>query len=137
MGRRARILVADDDPRMARAMERAIRSWGYEVVGVVSSAAEAVEQARRHPLDLAVLDAGMPGGHGLAAARHLSQRLGIPVILTSGRGASPALPDGLDVEVPCLRKPVELLELKAALLWALESETGRMDPVAAYAARAS
>jgi DNA-binding response OmpR family regulator len=133
MGRRARILVADDNPLMARAMERAIRSWGYEVVGVVTSGADAVELARRHPLDLAVMDVGMPGGDGVAAARHLSHRLGIPVILTSARGASPALADGLDMEIPCLQKPVELLELKATLLWALESETGQLHP---YAARA-
>lgn len=134
MGRRARILVADDNPLMGRAMERAIRSWGYEVVGVVTTGADAVELARRHPLDLAVLDVGMPGGDGVAVARHLSQRLGIPVILTSGLGISPAVADGLDREVPCLRKPVQLLELKATLLWALESETGQLDP---YAARAS
>jgi two-component system KDP operon response regulator KdpE len=131
MGRRARILLADDNPVMARAMERAIRSWGYEVVGVVTSAADAVEHARRHPMDLAVLDVGMPGGDGVAAARHLSQRLGIPVILTSGHGTPPVRRDGLDVDVPCLRKPVELLELKATLLWALDSERGLLEPSAA------
>ncbi len=132
MARRARVLVADGDGWAAQKVEQAIRSWGYEVVGVVRSSRAALELAQRRPLDLAILDLPLPGD-GLTAVRQFTHRLGIAVILTSEVRGMPALAEALNVRAPVLRKPVQLLDLKATLLWALEGEAGAPEPVAARA----
>lgn len=61
MSERIRILLADDHPLMAEGLRLTISSWEeFEVVGVASDGAEAVELCRALKPDIAILDMQMP-----------------------------------------------------------------------------
>jgi response regulator of citrate/malate metabolism len=68
-----RVLVVEDEPLVAQAhAEYVARVAGFEVVGVVHSAADALRHlAERGPVDLLLLDLNLPDGHGLALLRRL------------------------------------------------------------------
>jgi EAL domain-containing protein (putative c-di-GMP-specific phosphodiesterase class I)/DNA-binding NarL/FixJ family response regulator len=64
-----RVLIAEDDSSVRRAVEALIRSEkSLELVAAVGDAADAVEAAKREQPDVALIDVRMPGG-GASAAR--------------------------------------------------------------------
>ena len=67
-----RLIIADDDA-LARALIEAIveRDRELELVGSAEDAERAIELAKEHQPDVAVLDWVMPGGGGEAAAREI------------------------------------------------------------------
>jgi DNA-binding NarL/FixJ family response regulator len=69
-----RVLIADDDP-LARAVIEAMihRDEELELVGSAGDPGTAVELAREHKPDVAVLDWVMPDGGGPQAARDILQ----------------------------------------------------------------
>jgi CheY-like chemotaxis protein len=71
MAASASLLVADD--RACRAsLSDIISDLGYEV-GVASDGPTALEQARRRPYGLALLDCKMPGINGVELSSHLKR----------------------------------------------------------------
>ncbi len=70
-----RVLLADDHALVRGGIRRILDAEpDLEVVAEAADGAEAIEQARAHRPDLAVLDVSMPRMTGLQAARELSQR---------------------------------------------------------------
>ncbi|MFD4711847.1 response regulator [Streptomyces sp. NPDC058430] len=70
-----RILLADDHALVRRGVRLILDGEpDLEVVAEAGDGAEAIEMARTHPVDLAVLDVAMPRMTGLQAARELSAR---------------------------------------------------------------
>ncbi len=73
-----RVLVVEDEPLIAEAHQVYLeRVGGYEVVAVVGTAREAVRQvtgaiAAGHPIDLVLLDIGLPDHSGIQLASTLS-----------------------------------------------------------------
>lgn len=65
-----RIVVADDHPIFRSGLVRSLEEGGFEVVGEGGDADAAVELARAHAPDLALLDISMPGD-GIEAARRI------------------------------------------------------------------
>ncbi|BAL91069.1 putative two-component system response regulator [Actinoplanes missouriensis 431] len=67
-----RVLVVDDEPRIAEA-HRAYteKVVGFGVAGVAHTAAEAMARLRGEPIDLVLLDLNLPDKHGLEIARAL------------------------------------------------------------------
>jgi two-component system KDP operon response regulator KdpE len=59
-----RALVVDDDVVICRQVAASSSSAGYEVV-TAHDGARALAQAEETPPDLAIIDLGMPGTHGL------------------------------------------------------------------------
>ncbi|MER6689009.1 response regulator [Streptomyces minutiscleroticus] len=71
----ARILLADDHALVRRGVRMILdREPDLEVVAEAGDGAEAVDLARAHEVDLAVLDVAMPRLTGLQAARELAAR---------------------------------------------------------------
>ena len=69
-----RILLADDHALVRRGVRLILDSEpDLTVVAEAGDGAEAIEQARRHPVDLAILDIAMPRLTGLQAARELAR----------------------------------------------------------------
>ena len=61
MNEKIRVLLADDHPLMTEGLRLTISSWEeFEVVGVASDGAEAVELCRTLKPDIAILDMQMP-----------------------------------------------------------------------------
>jgi DNA-binding response OmpR family regulator len=77
-----RILVVEDDDRVARGLATALRHAGYDVARVATAAA-----AREAPrADVVLLDLGLPDGDGLDVLRELSRRPDTAVIAVTARG---------------------------------------------------
>jgi DNA-binding NarL/FixJ family response regulator len=65
-----RILLAEDDDRLAAVVEEALQSDGrFAVVGRAATGDEAVRLVEREHPDLVLMDIGMPGLDGIAATR--------------------------------------------------------------------
>ena len=72
---RARVLLADDHAMVRRGLRLILDAEpDLSVVAEAGDGAEAVEQALRHDIDLAVLDITMPLRTGLQAAREIARR---------------------------------------------------------------
>jgi DNA-binding response OmpR family regulator len=90
-----RILVVEDDDRVARGLVTALRHHGYEVrrVATAADALAAVGAAGvagacpAQPVDLVLLDLGLPDADGLEVCRRLRDDEGIAVIAVTARGA--------------------------------------------------
>src|SRR5690606_2545714 len=67
-----RILLADDHAILRAGLQMLIQSHdGYEVVAQASDTQEAIDQAREHRPDVAIVDITMPGGGGVQVAETL------------------------------------------------------------------
>jgi two-component system, OmpR family, KDP operon response regulator KdpE len=90
-----RILIADDDPQILRALRITLTARGYEV----DTAADGKEALRlavdKHP-DLIVLDLGMPGLTGIEVIEGVRGWSQVPILVVSGRSGSLDKVDALD-----------------------------------------
>jgi two-component system KDP operon response regulator KdpE len=110
-----KILIADDDPQILRALSVTLRARGYDVV-VARDGAEALNAAiDQHP-DLVMLDLGMPKLTGIEVIEGLRGWSQVPILVVSGRtdGAEKvlALDAGADDYVT---KPFAIDELLARI----------------------
>jgi len=77
------VAVVDDDSTATTLLSRILSRAGYTVV-VFTSGEELLQQASLSEVDIACLDQGLPGIHGLETLRRLqSIRPSLPVILFS------------------------------------------------------
>jgi two-component system response regulator DevR len=66
------LLVVDDHEVVRQGLVALLdRRQGFEVVAEAGTAAEAVEQARRHEPDIVVMDVRLPDGSGVEACREI------------------------------------------------------------------
>ena len=111
-----RVLVVEDDVRMAAALRRALRAEAI-VVDVVSTGEAALLQARVTGFDAVVLDVMLPGLDGFETCRRLrAEGVWVPVIMLTARDAVEDRVRGLDAGADdYLTKPFSLAELLARL----------------------
>ena len=91
----ARILVVDDDPRLAASVRRALVYAGYRVETAADGAAALAATRDRLP-DLVVLDVMLPGMDGFEVCRRLRAASDVPILMLTARDAIDARVDGLD-----------------------------------------
>jgi len=72
----ARVLIVDDTDIVRKALELAVRKMGHDAEST-SDARTALELARLHVPDLALLDYRMPGMDGATLAGEMRRELGI------------------------------------------------------------
>jgi len=108
------VLLVEDDPRIARVVERALTDVGHRVE-VAHDGLEGLTSAERGTHDLVVLDVMLPEMDGLEVARELRrQRLKTPILMLTARDAVPDRVRGLDAGADdYLTKPFALEELLA------------------------
>jgi len=80
-----RILVVEDESKIARLVRDYLEHAGFEVV-VASDGDVALAEARRSRPDLVVLDLGLPGRDGLDVARGLRRVSNVPIVMLTARG---------------------------------------------------
>ncbi|HEY4268909.1 MAG TPA: response regulator transcription factor [Galbitalea sp.] len=90
-----KILIADDDPQILRALRITLTARGYDVL-VASNGNEAISAAIDGHPDLVVLDLGMPGLTGIEVIEALRGWTEIPILVVSGRSESFDKVDALD-----------------------------------------
>jgi two-component system OmpR family response regulator len=111
-----RLLVVEDDAKLARALGRGLRHEGY-AVDVVGDGNAAVMQAAVWEYDAIVLDVMLPVRDGLEVCRALRAReCWAPVLMLTARGQVSDRIRGLDVGADdYLVKPFDFGELLARL----------------------
>jgi DNA-binding response OmpR family regulator len=108
------ILVVEDDPRIARVVERALSEAGHRV-DVAHDGLDGLNYAGQGAYDLLVLDVMLPEMDGIQVARELRrQRVRTPILMLTARDAVPDRVRGLDAGADdYLTKPFALEELLA------------------------
>jgi DNA-binding response OmpR family regulator len=80
-----RILVVEDESKIARLVRDYLEHAGFEVVAA-SDGEVALAETRRARPDLVVLDLGLPGRDGLDVARSLRRTSNVPIVMLTARG---------------------------------------------------
>ena len=111
-----RVLLVEDDVRMAAAMRRALRGAGV-VADVAATGADALWMVRAATYCALVLDVMMPDIDGFETCRRLrAERVWVPIIMVTARDAVEDRVRGLDAGADdYLTKPFSLAELLARL----------------------
>lgn len=108
-----KILIADDDPQILRALRITLTARGYEIITAEDGTA-ALNAATTHRPDLYLLDLGMPGLDGRQVIEGLRGWTDAPILVVSGRAGSTDKVEALDAGADdYVTKPFAIDELLA------------------------
>lgn len=109
----SRLLVVEDDSEIAALVSRYLSGQGFRV-DVAANGTMLRQALAVGPVDLILLDLGLPGEDGFALTRYLHEHWRGPVIIVSGRGESVDRVVGLELGADdYITKPFDLRELLA------------------------
>ena len=121
-----KILIADDDPQIVRALTLTLAAVGYEIA-TAADGAEALRAAIDEHPDVVMVDLGMPNVDGIGVIQGLRGWSNIPVLVVSGRAGASDKVEALDAGADdYITKPFAMDELLARL----RALTRRTAPVA-------
>jgi DNA-binding response OmpR family regulator len=122
----ARILIAEDEHRIASLLERGLRADGFATL-IVADGHAAAAAARDDDFDLVILDLGLPGQDGLDALAEIRRRgERLPVIVLTAREAVPDRIAGLETGADdYVTKPFSFEELLARIRVRLRDASSR------------
>jgi len=110
-----RILLIEDDPRLARMVDDYLSEAGFRVVHAATGA-QGLSLAQRESFDALVLDLMLPDIDGLDVCKQLRARDAIPILMLTARGDAMDRVVGLEMGADdYLPKPFEPRELLARL----------------------
>ena len=111
-----RVLVVEDEVRLARALQKGLRAEGF-AVDLVHDGPAGLDSARQGSYDAVVLDIMLPGLSGYEVVRTLRREQNwVPVLLLSAKDGEYDQADGLDVGADdYLTKPFSYVVLVARL----------------------
>ncbi|MET0188811.1 MAG: response regulator transcription factor [Pseudonocardia sediminis] len=118
------VVLAEDDAAIAEPLSRALQREGYEVQ-VVGDGLAALDHVGRVPVDLLVLDLGLPGMDGLEVCRRIRADFAdLPVLMLTARTDEVDFVVGLDAGADdYVSKPFRLAELLARVRALLRRRT--------------
>jgi two-component system, response regulator PdtaR len=136
-----RVVIAEDEAIIRLDLKEILTSAGYDVVGECGRGDEAVRLVEEHKPDLAILDIKMPGLDGVRAAREITSREQVAVILLTAFSQRDLIEEARDAGVAAyLVKPFQPRELlpavaevlaKARQDWAIDAEAAEAAEAAA------
>ena len=116
----AKILIVEDEEKLARFIELELTHEGYEV-NKAADGRTALDMALDEEYDLILLDIMLPGLNGLEVLRRLHNEKQTPVILLTARDSVMDKVSGLDAgAVDYITKPFAIEELLARIRVALK-----------------
>jgi response regulator NasT len=128
----ARVVIAEDEAIVRLDLKEILLSAGYDVVGETGRGDEAVRLVEQHQPDLAILDIKMPGMDGIRAAREITSRHQVAVLLLTAFSQRDLIEEARDSGVSAyLIKPFQPRELLPAIAdvlararqeWAIDAE---------------
>lgn len=124
----SRILIAEDDPRIASFLEKGLRAAGYTTVHA-EDGETALLLARSAGFDLVVLDIGLPRMDGFTVLNRLrGEGVRTPVIVLTARDSVTDTVAGLEGGAnDYVSKPFQFAELLARIRLRI-GDTGAVDP---------
>jgi response regulator NasT len=131
-----RVVIAEDEAIIRLDLKEILQSAGYQVVGETARGDEAVALVDEHRPDLVILDVKMPGMDGVRAARQITSRHKVAVLVLTAFSQRDLIEDARDAGVAAyLVKPFRRTELLPAIEevlarcrqeWAIEEEAAAL-----------
>lgn len=123
-----RVVLIEDDERLARLTARYLESHGLSVFWV-SDGREGLEEATRSRPDIVLLDLQLPGLDGLSVCRELRARTSVPILMISARDEEADRVLGLELGADdYLPKPFSSRELLARVRAHVRRARGKAGP---------
>lgn len=108
-----KLLIADDDPQILRALRVTLGARGYDVITAPDGEAAVNAVIEEHP-DLLLLDLGMPGLSGIEVIQAVRGWSAMPILVVSGRSDAADKVEALDAGADdYVTKPFVIDELLA------------------------
>ncbi len=95
MPEQPRVLVVEDDARLAATLVRVLVAEGHEVE-VSGDGLDAVRRAKLRPPDLAVLDIMLPGVDGITVCKRMRETAQFPILMLTALSGTDERVRGLD-----------------------------------------
>jgi two-component system, OmpR family, KDP operon response regulator KdpE len=131
MSGRAKILLVDDEPQIARVLRRGLAAQGYDVL-TASDGEEALLLFKEWQPHLVITDLSMPNLGGLELCRRIRAVSGVPIIVLSVKGEERTKVEALDAGADdYVTKPFGMDELSARVRAALRRAPTGADAQAA------
>lgn len=120
-----RILVIEDEIKLQQQIRQQLESAGY-MVDTYSDGSEGLFFAREYPLDVAIIDIGLPGKSGLEIIKALREQGNLlPILILTARSSWQDKVQGLEVGADdYLTKPFQMEELQARVKALLRRSIG-------------
>ncbi|TFC94443.1 MULTISPECIES: response regulator transcription factor [Cryobacterium] len=110
-----KILIADDDPQILRALRITLSARGYEII-TAANGTDAVNAAIEHRPDIYMIDLGMPELNGIQVIQGLRGWTHAPILVVSGRTGAADKVEALDAGADdYVTKPFSIDELLARI----------------------
>ncbi|HEU4389046.1 MAG TPA: response regulator transcription factor [Blastocatellia bacterium] len=125
------VLIVDDEPQILRVMRASLPPRGYEV-RTAQTGDQAIDEVRKDPPDVIILDLMMPKLPGLETCRLIREFSDVPIIVLSAKGLESDKVAALDLGADdYVTKPFGLDELLARIRAVLRraASAGSADPV--------
>jgi two-component system response regulator PhoP len=124
-----RVLLVEDDPRLVETLGRQLREAGY-AVDVSTDGIEGLYAGEEFPIDLAIIDLGLPELPGLEVIRQLRSRgRDFPILVLTARSEWQDKVAGLEAGADdYLTKPFHVEELMARINALMRRAGGHAQP---------
>ena len=124
----ARILVVEDEPKLAQLLADYLHAAGFEVE-CLDNGLTALDRLRAAPPDLMLLDLMLPGLDGLEVCRQLKKdpkTAGVPILMVTAKDEESDVVAGLELGADdYIVKPFRMKELVARVRTALRRQPPR------------
>ncbi|MBI5492426.1 MAG: response regulator [Deltaproteobacteria bacterium] len=115
-----KVLIAEDNSKTRLFLKNQLELLGYEVIAAVSNGQAAVDAAAELGPNLVIMDIKMPEMDGIDAARVISDKGPVPIILITGLSSDEMALKAIEAGVfAYLVKPVTKKQLEPAIKLAL------------------
>lgn len=124
-----RLLIVEDEPALRDQLETRLRKAGY-VVDSAGDGEEGLYYAREYPIDLAIVDLGLPKLSGIDLIKQLrADGKDVPILILTARSRWQDKVEGLDAGADdYLAKPFQHEELAARIKALIRRAAGKSDP---------
>ena len=124
-----RVLLIEDDPRLVESLGAQLREAGY-ALDVSTDGIEGLYVGEEFPVDIAIIDLGLPGLNGLEVIRRLRKRgRDFPILVLTARSDWQDKVEGLEAGADdYLTKPFQVEELMARINALLRRAGGHAQP---------
>ena len=124
----SRILIVEDEAKIARFLELELKHEGYEVL-IAGDGRTGLEKALKDNVDLVVLDIMLPGLNGIEVCRRIRLESQVPIIMLTAKDDVTDKVHGLDTGADdYMTKPFAIEELLARIRVALNRKKHTTEP---------